>query len=539
MSLDEFCMKGAESLKFFTYNILSDSYRDKKQKFTGGAYVDEILDYYQKYDRTMVMAPRKNFKTDGIHSVLAWYLWRLGSDEVMKWLYLSYSDSLAMRRVGDFKEKINNNRFFRDASIKDLKPTADSVVKYTWNGKNSFSIIPASIGSFKRGDHMNTVCDDILADPTNQLNLTIIDTINTVFRDQIYEIPMDWDKFHIVGTPQTNQDFFFDKEYQEEFNFRQYKAIVNEVEKKALWEEWEPFEKLIKKRGNNPESERWRSFMKEKMCMPQYSANAYLSETALRKRINLNLVNIQFNPVFVLDCKFEKAFEDQDANKVKEIFKKFNINLIDCSVFDYDKKWDVGDDYLVKLMEDKKDEFYLAVYKKRLRPMSDVVAGIDPGKMVHPAFYTVFEKVGDKWVQLHLQWMHHWDYKDQIEHINLGRDLLDVDYTYYDSTRGEYEGFVEKGDLDSSYVPVNFGSKDHRGNKMKKSLAAQMNVKLIESEGAELINDETQILVMLTVDRELIAVETNIDGRKFHGDSFWGVALAIGGGEVMSKMRVI
>lgn len=537
----EFEEKTKKDLKFFTYNIYSDSFRNEKKKFTGGDYPDEILDYYQKYDRTMVEAPRKNFKSEGLHASLAWDLWRLKPDEVVRWFYFSYNDPLAMERVQDFKDKIKINRFF--SRIKDLKPTAESIVKFTWNGNNKFSIIPRSIGSFKRGSHDNTICDDILCDPKNKLSLTEVKYVNKVFMEEIYHIPMKWHKFRIVGTAQTNDDFFSDKHYQKEFNSRHYKSIINEAEKKVLWEQWETFEELKYMRQGDDlepdlESDRYRSFQKEKMGMPHYSADAYLSELKLRKRVNKNLINLQFMPLFVLDDKFEKVFEDKNIIEIKKLFNEHNIKFKRTDVYDYSRKWEV-DKYIIKLTEDvNKGEFYLKVYEKR-ETMNDVVAGIDIGKLVHPGFYTVFEKVDGRWIQIHLCWMHHWDYKDQVDYINLGRDLLDVDYTYYDNTRGEYTGFVEKGDLDSGFIPVNFGSKDAKGGKIKYSLAAQLNVKLIETDGAELLNDETQLRVMLTVDKDLIAVETNIDGRKYHGDSFWGNALAIGGGEVMTKFSFI
>jgi hypothetical protein len=135
--------------------------------------------------------------------------------------------------------------------------------------------------------------------------------------------------------------------------------------------------------------------------------------------------------------------------------------------------------------------------------------------------------------------MDHWDYKDQVSYINLAKDLLEIDYTYYDNTRGEFIGFVERGDLDHTFIPVNFGSKTQKGGKMKTSFASQLNNQLIEQEHVCLLNDERAIKVALTVDNQLIAVETMIDGRKNHGDSFWGWALAVGGGEVMSRMRLI
>ncbi len=160
--------------------------------------------------------------------------------------------------------------------------------------------------------------------------------------------------------------------------------------------------------------------------------------------------------------------------------------------------------------------------------------GWDIGKHSHPAYFTVFEFVPlgkdmDLAVQRYLIWMDGWDYNKQLEFIKPLIYDLRMDYCNFDATRGELEGFYEKGDMDrGKFIPIIFNTKTK--HKMATGFEKRVKFKVIKEDGTEessplvqLMNHQRSINQILTVTNGLEAVAT----REGHGDSFWGVAMAL------------
>lgn len=164
-----------------------------------------------------------------------------------------------------------------------------------------------------------------------------------------------------------------------------------------------------------------------------------------------------------------------------------------------------------------------------LRTKNDVGIGWDIGKHSHPAYVSAFEfvqigKGKDIAVQRHIKWMDGWDYKRQLDYVKGMVERLRGDWVNYDNTRGELEGFYEKGYMDKTvFYPINFTLK------MKSQLATDYEKRVCNETDGKLtptiqhINHQRSINQILTLTNDLHAIQTH-DG---HADSFWGNALAL------------
>lgn len=165
-----------------------------------------------------------------------------------------------------------------------------------------------------------------------------------------------------------------------------------------------------------------------------------------------------------------------------------------------------------------------------LKTKNDVGIGWDVGKHSHPAYVSAFEFVPlakgmDIAVQRHIKWMEGWEYKRQLDYVKGLVERLRADYVNFDNTRGELEGFYEKGYMDKTvYNPINFSVK------MKSQLATEYEKRVMHetSKGTKSpliahINHQRSINQILVVTNDLQAVATH----EGHGDSFWGNALAL------------
>ncbi len=110
------------------------------------------------------------------------------------------------------------------------------------------------------------------------------------------------------------------------------------------------------------------------------------------------------------------------------------------------------------------------------------------------------------------------DYQEQIERIEILAKKYKVDKIYFDNTRGEMEGFIEQGTLDSRYEPVNFSLR------MKNQMATEFE-KRVTNEKIVLLNSQRMIDQILVVNNDLTAVQTSGG----HGDAFWSIALSMHG----------
>lgn len=69
--------------------------------------------------------------------------------------------------IEKIKKLIQPNTYF--AAVEDLKPLADSVGAWTWDGEHTVTLDPKSLLSFKRGIHPEWIAvDDLFQGPGEQ-----------------------------------------------------------------------------------------------------------------------------------------------------------------------------------------------------------------------------------------------------------------------------------------------------------------------------------------------------------------------------------
>jgi len=235
--------KASNDFVYFTNNIFSLS----TKHFIGGEHVDSTCRILSQNKQTMRVSARHHFKSYSLYSYILWKLLFEGASTNIEAHYFSFNEALAGYHISKIKNCISANPFFED--IHDCKPIAESVLKYTWDNKNFFTLTPHGLIQFKRGIHAPYIfVDDPFQDPDNLLNPTMIYKINEVFKSNILDMPSIPDgELHIVGTSQTNEDFFFDKKITKNFAYQFLPAIQTNLKtgkEEALWPEWRTLEKL-------------------------------------------------------------------------------------------------------------------------------------------------------------------------------------------------------------------------------------------------------------------------------------------------------
>jgi len=311
--------------------------------------------------------------------------------------YFSFSQDMAGYHVSKVKQAIAANPYFRH--LKDKKSTAESVMRYTWDDKHYLTLEPHGLIQFKRGIHCDYVyVDDPFQDPENQLNPTIIKKINEIFKSNILDMPNEVDgELHVAGTPQTDEDFYFDKDITGRFAVKILPAITDQGQ--ALWPEWMDLPELEIKRIERTD----RIFKREYLCSPVYSTEGFFSRDYLVKKV--------INPDIV-SYKARLQYPKQG-----EVIAGFDIGK-------------------------KSHPSHLTVLEHR--PDQKLV-------MIH-------QKWMDGWSYSNGKDFYEYS-PTQLEYLKMVIKNFGINRLYYDNTRGEFESFDEQGLLPKQMVPVVFSQK--------------------------------------------------------------------------------
>ena len=233
----------------------------------------------QNNKKTATLSARKHLKSTLMYAYIMWRLFKTTENE--EWLYMSYTEPLSRYHTSNIKKLVRQNPFFKD--YKDLS-NAESILKYTLDNTNTFTVQPASIMRFNRGWHgAGIICDDILADPTNELNPTIVNTITNTFFEEVLSLPIEGGEIHLVGTAQHTEDVFFQiKNKAPSFNWESYPAISDENNQKTLWPEMFPYTRLVQIRDEEIGE---KAFNKEYQCSPVWSEEAYFKREQIQHAV--------------------------------------------------------------------------------------------------------------------------------------------------------------------------------------------------------------------------------------------------------------
>lgn len=400
---------GKKDFKFFVKHIFSASF----DNFVGGQYVDEVCDFMQANKKTIRVSARNHFKSMGTYAHVMWRILQTEGDysqEKKKYIgknwdayYFSYQKELASHHIGghanSIRRLIERNPYFY--GIKDLKPTAESILLYTWDDEHTAMVKPQGLLAFKRGLHAPTVyVDDPFQDPEDKMNPTVIFKINRNFVNQVMSIPYNDGELHVVGTAQTKDDFYFDKDITHRFAVSIRPAVVDWSRKIPLWPEWMNWKELMAKQK---ELGRW--FPQEYLCEPVSSESSFFQRDQIDK-ITFPIYNSQGIMI---------------NNRVKH---PLVVPFVQKAPWTY-----------------------------------PIIGGLDIGKKRHPSHVSVFMVKGEMWIQIYQEF---WDFMDYSDQLNKCTEIIShfgVEYFGYDNTRGEFEAFKEMGSLPGAMQEVNFNNK--------------------------------------------------------------------------------
>jgi len=266
--------------------FVNEIFSKSSRHFISGEHVDNTARFLAQNKRTMRVSARNHFKSYSFYAHAMWKIMFEAPQKSVEAHYFSYSQDLAGYHIGKLKQAIAGNPYFRH--LIDKKTTAESVIRCTWDNKHFYTMEGHGLIQFKRGIHCDYVyIDDPFQDPENELNPTIIHKINEIFKSNILDMPNEPDgELHCAGTPQTDEDFYFDKNITGRFAVKILPAINEDGS--ALWPEWMDIPELELKRIERTD----RIFKREYLCSPVYSTESFFSKEYLEKKvIDFNIVS--------------------------------------------------------------------------------------------------------------------------------------------------------------------------------------------------------------------------------------------------------
>jgi hypothetical protein len=439
-------IKATEEFKFFVLNIFSESF----PKFKRGQFLEDLCDWMQGNDWFMRISARDHFKSTSLYADFMWRLLK-HAYENKEYHYFSYQDTMAGYHISKIKRLIYNNPFYKDCT--DMKTMAESVMKYSWDSKykgdKAHIITMESHGlmSFKRGIHCDGVyVDDPFQDPDNKLLLTKVYKINDIIKTQILDMPKEFCK--IVGTPQTTDDFFFDRNLRDKFSVMIQSAEKDHKNQVALWPEhmsWNELQSRKIIRGK-------KIYSQEYLCTPAYSENSWFTEAEIMKVINPDLRNMSIFDII------------KSPEKIDTI-----------------GGWDLGK---------KRHPSHLSVFQIRIKD------GKRTAVQIHEVFFDQWDYAGNDDGQFDP------DHPTQISYIKQAIRNFKIDKLFADGTRGELTTIQERGELPPEIELVTFTIKE------KYSMATEFE-KGVNEKYIELQNDPRMIRQILAVTNDLQAVETH------------------------------
>lgn len=281
--------KSKKSFKWFLQNVFWKSYPHLNIYPT--PHLIEWADLIQLNKNAALLSARCHLKSTLMYAYVMWKIF-ISHRKDLKILYLSLNEKNARDHVHNIKEAIRNNPYFDE--YKETSE-AESTIKGNWRDEFNHLVEGEGMDCAIRGRHDNIViCDDILSDPTQQLDPIKIASTNRIFFEVVLSIPLE--EIKVVGTAQHNDDLFFKLQPKPDkptgFAWSINPAIKNELIKEVLWKDNPKYtyEGLINLRDTLLGE---RAFKKEYMCSPVWGENSYISRNELMRRINLNLKNFE------------------------------------------------------------------------------------------------------------------------------------------------------------------------------------------------------------------------------------------------------
>ncbi len=480
------------SFYLFVEKIFSLAIKEKYGKYVGGEYIKKSCDFLQSNKRTMYCGPRQHFKSLRYYCYIAWLIWKNKKDKKnLDIAYISYNQDLSGAHVSKLKELINKSFFFSEG-LYDEFSTAASKAEYVWidskdqtrykNSRvtiNSYSILGAL-----RGLHPTTVlADDFYSDEDRQnvtsLEPEIVKKVNKLFRKVVLPMPMPGGELHVIGTPQSYSDIWYQKEFCKKegdgedslrFEVRLEPAITSwdwesksfreGEEKKALWPDMFPLKYLEEQESIVGTQE----FYQEYMVNPRSAKDSFFDEDRIDESIRLGHENGLINY----------------ANGTK--FRPFNQD----------------------------DWFGYKIY-----------GSYDPAKNRDPAHFAVFAYNNGVLIQLLSMWMDLWDYSfshsgkpSQFKYIKDAVQYFNIKRVWGDNTNSVLTTTIEQGE-----IPGLAEIKITHSLKQKMAISVQKHIGKPE---LLLLDDERQKRSLLAIQNDRLRAAHSKDN---HGEGLTTVGL--------------
>lgn len=258
---------------YFIHEVFSRSFAHGE--FVSGEYIHKVAEHIQDHNYTIDVTGRNHFKSTRLYADIMWTMFT-DQGSGFEAHYFSYAHELAAYHLKKLKTMVKDNPYFY--GIKDHKPTSESIIDFSWNGVTHMTVTPGGLLGFKRGIHAERVyIDDPLRDPENKLAPTSVIKINNIMKQEVLQFVKKEGVCRVVGTPQTDMDFFFDEQMANWFKVWITPAIIDEPNKIALWPEWTSYDELQNIRRTLGD----RIFNPEYMASPVYSEDSYISREKL------------------------------------------------------------------------------------------------------------------------------------------------------------------------------------------------------------------------------------------------------------------
>lgn len=399
--------------RYFVINVFSKSFPE----FVRGQYIEDVIKHFEDNKYTMDVTGRDHFKSTRLYADVMYHIFT----EQTAWEahYMSFSKDMAEYHLMKINAYIEANPAFK--LMFNHKITSEYMLVYSWS-KNSpkMMVKPKGMFEFKRGIHSEAIyVDDAFkdVDETKELDPVIIRKVNEVMKSELLPMVKKGGVCRVVGTPQTDEDFFFDAPLQKKFKAWITPAIQDREKQIALWPEWMSFKDLIEKEEQLGE----RRFSREYMARPLKSSNSYIPKDQYES--------------------LEKTTSWKYADHSQALTGKIVV-----AGFDIGKK---------------RHPSHLAAFIK-----SYVKVGTGDNAEMLP-----------KYIQIYSEWFDHVNYSKQIEKLNQFCDWFNISKLRYDNTRAEFESFYEEGKLHPVMEPIVFTAK--RKNSMATVIESLFDTKRI------------------------------------------------------------
>jgi hypothetical protein len=233
---------------------------------------------------------------------LAWLAYRMDKN-YMEWDYMSYKEDLGEYHIKRLRRYIDRMPIFDQY---ERMTRAETHIHMGFNRKE-FVVNPSGILSFKRGKApYGIMCDDILKDPDSKMNISVLQKIEKIFKEEVESMPTD--ELHVWGTPQDDADIFTYPEQKKNYNSERYPSEVDAISKRSLWPEVWPWDRLQEKRADIGD----KAFSKEYNCTPVRSEEMFLNRLRVETLTRVRLKN--HNPERKLRLK-EYTYAGLDIGK--------------------------------------------------------------------------------------------------------------------------------------------------------------------------------------------------------------------------------